>query len=272
MIVFLALFLQEDSNELRWKLAAGELLRYHHTVEQKFEMQSGGAPFAYTQKIEATERLEVERTTAEGNFEIQYLLERLTVSVDGRTVYDSADPKNADPATAALFGGPVGEARRFVLTPRGKIAGSAPQTLDRFQRSFSNVESASSKGEAYPLAILAVPFPEEAGKANWELEETADAGYGVRVLSKSKYALGEKVGSDRKIVATTELVLKDPPESVRLTEQTGRQESSFDVQSGALKESRMDLTVTLERTMKGKTLKCVNRMTATTKLAERKKK
>ncbi len=255
---------QAQDAELKWKLAAGDVLVYEHTLDQKFKLSGDESSFEYAQKIEATERLEVERVTADGGYQVRVTTTRVRVTVDGRVVFDSDAPDRGDPQAAGLFQSAIGRAQAFTMTPAGRLAAKKGTTAERVQQSFSAGALGGESG--LPMAILAVPLPEGPGRT-WSVDAEEENENGTKMTSTSTYRLDG--GS---ISGTTTLKLDKAPATMKLRDGAGRQRAVFDASAGMLRESDLDFTVALENQVEGKLVKVVNGMKTTTKLKERTRK
>ena len=257
-----------QDGELKWKLATGDVLVYDHVIEQKFKLASDESAFEYVQKIEASERLEVEKTTAEGNFQVKVTVCKVRVTVDGKVMFDSDAPEKGDPNAAAMFKQAIGQSQTFTMTPSGRLAGAKGTLENRMQQGFGGGSPIGAEG-GLPMSIIAVPLPDAPLGANrsWSIDAAEENENGTKMISTSTYRV-EGAG----IKGETSLKLDRAPATMKLREGAGKQRATFDSAAGNLKESDLDFTVTLENVIEGKVVKVTNGMKSTTKLKERVKK
>lgn len=220
---------QDRPAEFRWKLAEGDVLVYRHSIDQKFSMTGEGSTFDYAQTIHATERLEVERITVEGNFSIRCTTERVRVIVDGFTVYDSDRPDQGDPKAAELFREAIGKAQAITMTPGGlPVARRGATTQERFRRSLTG--GGDEAGQPFPMAVLALPLPEALvnGK-RWEISAEEEAANGIRMSSRTTYELDDLSSGRQSVKGSINLSLLNAPSTMKLDSGAGRQRAVFDV-------------------------------------------
>jgi len=260
---------QDPVDPIRWKLATGDVLLYRHTIEQSFHVGSNASKFDYTQKIEATERLEVESTTADGNFTVRHSISRLLVTVDGALAFDSDKPESGDAAAAAQFRNAMGGPQTFVMSPSGGTPGSTSgRTLSRFQKSFSNQNSEGE--EAIPMVL--VMLPEIPAEREWTVEAEEESDGGIRLQTRTTYARQPAVSGSQPIRGSTTMMLKNAPAAMKLKEGSGTQLALFDLAAGMLRESETDFSVAMEQEIEGENLRVENSLRAVTKLEERTRK
>ncbi|MBI2930332.1 MAG: hypothetical protein HYY16_01660 [Planctomycetes bacterium] len=259
-----------QESEIKWKLAGGDVLTYEHTIDQQFKLTNDGSTFEYEQRIEANERLEVDRTTIEGNYQVRVTVTRVKVLVDGKVVFDSDAPEKGDPEAVGLFKQAIGEPQAFIMTPSGRLADKQGATLqERAQQSFSG--AAMGGGESLPMAILALPLPETALAAGktWNIEAEEENENGTKMLCASVYRFDGPATGGHAVSGQTTLRLEKAPPEMKLRDGSGHQRAVFDDKGGMLRESSLDFRVALENVVEGKLVQVVNALKSTTKLKDR---
>jgi len=268
--------------KLSWKFSSGESLKYVVTQSTDMQMSVAGQKQSLTMAQTMDMAWKIQDVAANGDVTMNQVIERVQVSSDGGLIggfkYDSSDSNPPDSAIAKtmadVFSKIINENFAVTMKTTGQIA--SVEVPPPVIKSLANSGGASVMNEETLKQIMtqsAVTLPDKAVKKgdSWENTQNVDLQFGIMTISSVlTYTGNDSATGLAQITMKPTISIKSKegqPQQVTLKKADGGGMVAFDIATGRIARSDMDLTMEIsirqfgqqvEQTVKQKTSMVLN--------------